>query len=226
MKLRPLKLLSMQTRSLTAVFAPAMLALAVGVSPAYAQDDDAARPDEDNARTRAQEEVARSDTRVNTDAARGGMLNDGQILQVVRTLNDGELKQAEEALGEGESDAVKQVAEMIKTDHEAANEQMDELLDGPLNLEDSPLSETLGKQAEETHELLQDLSGAEYDCNYLQQQVAQHEAAIDTAKTQLEPNAQDADVKAFLAAMGPKLEHHMQMAKDAMGQVEGCSAPN
>lgn len=211
----------MKIRHMKAAFAPAMLALAVAVSPAYTQDD--ARPEDDNARLRAQENVARSDTRVNMPA---GMLNDGQILQVVRTLNDGEIKQANEATDEGESEAVKQVAEMIITDHEASNEQMDQLLDGPLNLEDSPLSETLGKQAEETHELLQDLSGAEYDCNYLQQQIAQHEAAIETSKTQLEPNAQDADVKSFLTAMGPKLEHHLQMAKDALGQVEGCSAPN
>jgi putative membrane protein len=215
----------MKIRTLKAAFAPAMLALAVAVSPAYAQDD-ATRPDDDSARLRAQENVARSDTRVNTDAARAGMLNDGQILQIVRTLNDGEIKQANEAKDEGESEAVKQVAEMIITDHEAANDQMDDLLDGPLNLEDSPLSETLGKQAEETHELLQDLSGTEYDCNYLQQQVVQHEAAIQTSRTQLEPNAQDAGVKAFLTAMGPKLEHHLQMAKEALSKMEGCSAPN
>lgn len=215
----------MKLRPITAALVPTMLALAVTVSPAYAQDD-SARPDEDNARTRTQEEVARSDTRVDTDAARGGMLNDGQILQVVRTLNDAEIKQAEEAMDESESEAVKQVAEMIRTDHEAANEQMDELLDGPMNLEDNPLSDTLGKQAEETHELLQDLSGAEYDCNYLQQQITQHEMAIETSKSQLEPNAQDPGVKAYLAALGPKLESHMTMAKDALGQVEGCSAPN
>ncbi|MDY6984729.1 MAG: DUF4142 domain-containing protein [Pseudomonadota bacterium] len=211
----------MKIRHVKAAFAPAMLVLAVAVSPAHAQDD--ARLEDDDARLSAQESVARSDTRVNMPA---GMLNDGQILQVVRTLNDGEIKQANEAKDEGESEAVKQVAEMIIMDHEASNDQMDELLDGELNLEDSPLSETLGMQAEETHELLQDLSGAEYDCNYLQQQITQHEAAIQTSKTQLEPNAQDADVKAFLTAMGPKLEHHLQMAKDALGQVEGCSAPN
>jgi putative membrane protein len=214
----------MKIRNLKTAFAPAMLALAVAVSPAYAQDD-SLRPDDDSARLRVQENVARSDTRVNTDAARA-MLNDGQILQVVRMLNDGEIKQAKEAKDEGESDAVKQVAEMIINDHEAANEQMDELLDGPLNLEDSPLSETLGKQAEETHELLQSLNGTTYDCNYLQQQIAQHEAAIMTSKSQLEPNAQDAGVKAFLTAMGPKLEHHLQMAKEAIGNVEGCSVPN
>ena len=200
------------------------LALAAAVSPAYAQDDDArAESDTRAIDTRAQENVARSNTQVNTDAARGAMLNDGQILQVVRTLNDGEIKQAEEALDEGESDAVKSVAEMIKTDHEMSNEKMDALLDGELNLEDSPLNETLSMQSEDTHELLQDLSGTQYDCAYLEQQVVQHEAAIELSKTQLMPNAKDPGVKDFLAAKGPTLERHLQMAKDAMGSAS-CTA--
>lgn len=211
----------MKLRPTLFTVAPALLALAVATSPAYAQDDDPFGADNDRARDQARQDVARSDTRVST-----GALTDGQILQIVRTLNDGEIKQAEEALDEGESEAVKSVAEMIKMDHEAANDQMDELLDGPMNLEDSDLNELLSEQSEETHELLQDLSGAEYDCSYLQQQIAQHEAAIQTSKSQLEPNAQDAGVKAFLTAMGPKLENHMQMAKDAIGKLEGCSAPN
>jgi putative membrane protein len=198
------------------------LALAAATSQVYAQDD-AARTDDEAARSQAQESVARSNTAVNTDAARGAMLNDGQILQIVRTLNDGEIKQAEEALDEGESDTVKSVAEMIKADHEMSNEKMDALLDGELNLEDSPMNETLGKQAEDTHELLQDLAGAQYDCAYLEQQIVQHQAAIEMSKTQLMPNAKDAGVKAFLAEKGPTLEHHLQMAKDAQGSA-GCAS--
>lgn len=208
-------------QTLTTTFAPALLALAVAVSPVYAQDD--ARPQDEATKAQTQESVARSNTQVNTDAARGAMLNDGQILQVVRTLNDGEIKQAEEAMDEGESETVKNLAEMIKTDHESSNEKMDELLDGELNLQDSPLNETLGKQAEETHELLQDLAGTEYDCAYLEQQVTQHQAAIDLSKSQLMPNAKDPGVKAYLTQKGPTLEHHLQMAKDAQGSA-GCSA--
>lgn len=149
-------------------------------------------------------------------------LNDGQILQIVRTLNDAEIKQANEAMDESDSDAVKQVAEMIITDHEMSNEQMDELLDGDLNLEDSPLNDTLMTQAETTHELLQDLSDTRYDCAYLQQQVTQHEMAIDTAETQLVPNATNADVAQFLTAMGPKLEHHLEMAQQGLDNMAGC----
>lgn len=150
------------------------------------------------------------------------VLTDGQILQIVRTLNDAEIKQAKEAVDESDNATVKQVAEMIITDHEDANEKVDDLLKGDLNLDDSPLSESLAEKTEDTHESLQDLDDAAYDCAYLQKQVAQHQEAITLSKTQLEPNSKNASVKQFLTSMGPKLEHHLQMAQEGLGKVTGC----
>ncbi|MEY4640119.1 MAG: hypothetical protein RLZZ227_113 [Pseudomonadota bacterium] len=228
------------------VVTPMMMALSLAMSPSYAQDDEdrpAAQRGQDSA---AQQTQGAQGARQGAQGAQQGQagaqqgqstaqrnqgggaqtaaakLTDGQILQVVRTLNDAEIKQADEAIDQSENDQVKQVAEMIKMDHEAANEQVDDLLDGALNLDDSPLNETLAEQGEDTHEKLQDLEGAQYDCQYLSAQVAQHQAALDTAKTQLTPNAQNAAVKQFLTAITPKLENHMKMAKDAMGKAEGC----
>jgi putative membrane protein len=183
--------------------APVMMVMAIAVNPVYAQQTQA-RPG--------------AGAEHDTHAA----LTDGQILQIVRTLNDAEIKQASEAVDQSESAAVKQVAEMIIADHEMSNEQMDELLDGDLDLDDSPLNEALTDKGEQTHESLQDLEDVAYDCAYLQKQVAQHEEAINLAKTQLVPNAQNAAVKQFLTAMGPKLEHHLQMAKEAVGKSTGC----
>jgi putative membrane protein len=197
----------MKLRQTISTLTPALLVLTFAATPALAQQE---------------ETVARSATQIRTDDANRAALTDGQILQILRDKNDAEIKQAKEAKDEGMSDAVKGVADMLINDHEASNKQIDELLDGELNLQDSPLGETLSKQAEETHELLQDLAGVQYDCAYLEQQVAQHEAAIDTSKNHLVPNAKDAGVKQFLTALGPKLERHLQMAKDALGKMEGC----
>lgn len=193
------------------VLTPMMMALTLAMSPSHAQDGEA--------RATAQRGT---DGAAQTQGAADVKLTDGQILQIVRTLNDAEIEQADEALDESDNDAVKQVAEMIKKDHEMSNEEVDKLLDGELDLDDSPLSEMLAQQGEETHELLQDVEDARYDCQYLSAQVAQHEAAISTAKTQLAPNAQNAAVKQFLTAMTPKLEQHMQMAHDTMGKLQGC----
>lgn len=182
-------------------FAPAMLALALASAGAYAQPA-ASQPRHDEHASTA--------------------LTDGQILQIVRTLNDAEIEQAKEALDESKNANVKQVAQMILTDHEDSNEKVDELLKGDTSLDDSALNDTLHAKAEETHEALQDLEGAPYDCAYLQKQVAQHEEAINLSKTQLAPSASAAGLKQLLTAMGPKLEHHLQMAEQGLGKTAGC----
>jgi predicted outer membrane protein len=223
----------MKLRQKFSALAPALVVLTLAAGTAYAQDS-ASKPGDNPTRSA---QAAGQDAKVNADtpvrsgekrastAASPTALTDGQILQIVRTLNDAEIKQANEAMDEGKSDEVKRVAEMIKTDHEKNNEELDELLKGDRNLEDSPMNDMLSKQAEDTHEALQNLSGNEYDCAYLQAQADQHQMAIDTAKSQLTPNAKSADVGKFLSTTAPALEHHLQMAKDSLGKVEGCAKP-
>lgn len=211
----------MKLRHSFSALAPAMLALTLAATTAYAQDDADKATADSAAKVNPDTPVRSAEKRAGSPAA---ALTDGQILQIVRSLNDAEIKQAEEAMDEGESDEVKRFAEMLKTDHENSNESLDELLEGERNLEDSPVNDTLNADAEETHERLQDLAGNQYDCAYINAQIAQHEAALDMAKTQLAPNAQSADVGKFLTTKTMSLENHLQMAKDTLGKVEGCGA--
>jgi putative membrane protein len=151
------------------------------------------------------------------------MQTDGQILQIVRSLNNAEIKQAEYVIDESNNAEVKSVAQSIINDHEQSNEKIDELVDGALSLDDSPLNETLATQAEATFEMLDELEGSQLDCRYLQAQIDQHELAIDTAKNDLLPDAQNAGVKAFLTESAPKLEHHLMSAQAALDGMAGCS---
>ncbi len=151
------------------------------------------------------------------------MQTDGQILQVIRTLNNAEIDQAKHVMDESENPEVKVVAQAIINDHDASNEQINDLLDGALDLDDSPLNETLQEQTEETKDMLAKLEGAQLDCQYLQKQVEQHQTAIDTIKNDLTPDAQSAEVKQFLTASAPKLESHVQDAQDAIKGLNGCS---
>lgn len=177
---------------------PALIALTFSVGSAYAQQGANAA-----ARTPAQAGSA------------SATYTDGQILQIVRSLNDAEIKQAKEALGESKNADVTSVAEMIVTDHENANEQVDDLLKGDTSLDDSDFNDSLNAKLEKNHESLQDLAGAAYDCSYLQKQITQHQEAISLAKTQLAPNAKSAGLKQFLTGMEPKLQHHLQMAQQS-----------
>ncbi len=148
---------------------------------------------------------------------------DGQILQIVRSLNDAEIKQAKHVMDESDSAQVKATAQSIINDHEESNDKIDDLVDGDLSLDDSPLNDTLSKQAEVTFEMLDELQGPQLDCIYLQKQVEQHEMALDVAKNDLTPDAKNAQVKAFLTESAPKLEHHMMEAREAMSSLNGCT---
>jgi predicted outer membrane protein len=148
---------------------------------------------------------------------------DGQILQIVRSLNDAEIKQAKFVMDESDNTELKVVAQSIINDHEDSNEKIDDLVEGDLSLDDSPLNDTLSEQAEATFEMLDELEGSQLDCQYLQAQVEQHELVIDTAKNDLLPDAKSPAVQAFLTESAPKLEHHLMSAKDAMKGMSGCA---
>lgn len=150
-------------------------------------------------------------------------LTDGQVLQVVRTLNDGEIEQAELALDKTDDAQVQSVAEMIKTEHEVSNENIETIEDenDELDLDDSDTSESLAATAEETREGLKELDGAQFACTYLLKQEEGHQRALDTI-SQLEPTVTNSSVKAFLASTTPVVEHHIELAKTARESLADC----
>lgn len=143
--------------------------------------------------------------------------DDGQILQIVRTLNDGEIAQAELALEEASSDAAKSVAQMIIRDHGMSNGNIDDL---DIELEESSLSRSLEMTAMQTQEELVNAGDNGFDCAYLTKQVEQHQMALETASTTLVPNASSDEVSTFLAATTPKLEGHLQSAQTALSDSD------
>lgn len=206
---------------------PSLLAFAMALSftgLAHAQEGATRSADDTNPRAGA----TGTNASQNSQAAMRGnanALDDGQILQVVRTLNLGEIAQAELAIEESDNAQVKEVAEMILADHTSSNEQIDMLEEqvDDLDLDDSDLSESLTSLAEETREGLADLDGAAFDCAYLQKQTELHQLALTTVSTQLMPAAQDAQVQALLSMSSPKLEHHQAMAEGALQGLSGCA---
>ena len=151
------------------------------------------------------------------------MQTDGQILQIMKSLNDAEIKQAKLVLDESENTEVKVIAQSILNDHEDSNEKIDELVDGDLSLDDSPLDDTLAEQAETTFEMLDELESPQLDCQYLQKQVDQHQMALETVQVDLATDAKNAGVKAFLTGKVTSLEHHTMLARDGMKAISGCA---
>jgi len=147
--------------------------------------------------------------------------NDGQILQIVRTLNNGEIAQAELAKDQASSDTAKNVAEMILMDHQRSNNSMGAI---DIDLEPSTLSESLERTAMQTLEQLQNAGEGMFDCAYLSVQVEQHQLALEIASSNLAPHASSEAVTAFLDVTTPRLENHLQAAQTAMEDAS-CSDP-
>ena len=60
--------------------------------------------------------------------------------------------------------------------------------------------------------------GAAFDKAYIDQQVANHQAVLDKLR-QFETQAQDSSLKALIRSAVPKVEQHLQRAKDVQGKL-------
>lgn len=126
---------------------------------------------------------------------------------------------AEVALGQlaaqkGASDAVRQFGQQMVTDHSKANTELKALaakknitLPSDVNSEQKSLMEKLSK-----------LSGAEFDKEYVNAMVDDHEKDVSAFEKQ-STGGNDADAKAFAAKTLPTLQHHLQMIKDIKSKM-------
>jgi putative membrane protein len=194
---------------------PSLLALAMAAGQVQAQTDEAVS---------SIHEGPVSPPGENPASTASLALTDGQVLQVVRTLNDGEIKQAKLAADKTDDAQVQSVAQMLRADHEASNQQIEAIEDAndAIDLDGSDTSEALAALAEQTSEGLEDLEGAQFACEYLTKQEQAHELALDTVNNQLLPAAANSSVKALLAASAPTLEHHLEMTKAVRANLAGC----
>lgn len=77
-------------------------------------------------------------------------------------------------------------------------------------------------QAEQIRENIEELSGTAFDCAYLDAQIEQHELAINTIRTELEPDATEQNISAILADTIPALEGHLTAVREARTSMNRC----
>lgn len=110
---------------------------------------------------------------------------------------------------------VKQFGQRMVDDHSKANEQLKSIASN----KGVTLPNMLDSKDEATKNKLSSLRGAEFDKAYMEDMVSDHEK--DLAEFQHEADhGTDPDMKAFAAKTLPTLQHHLQMAKDALADVK------
>jgi putative membrane protein len=147
-------------------------------------------------------------------------LTDAEILQITHTANQGEIAQANLAEQKSKNPRVKKLAAMMLKDHTAADAKgmmiakKDNLTPAP-----SAISSSLESDARNATMMLRAENGTAFDKDYVDTQVKEHQALLDSLDQKLLPNAQDADVKAFLTDVRATVAMHLQHAQNLQNKL-------
>jgi putative membrane protein len=147
---------------------------------------------------------------------------DPQIVGIVETADDIDINYAKLALSKARDKQVRDFAQQMITDHSAVQKSVINLA-SQLNVTpaDSPTSDSLKAQAQQTLEELRGLKGKAFEKSYVDNEVRYHEAVINATKTVLIPSAQNAELKSALQGAEPLFEGHLAHAERVQSAIEG-----
>lgn len=112
------------------------------------------------------------------------------------------------------SQDVKNFGERMVTDHGKANDQLKQVAQA----KGVTLPTSLKREHKKMVEKLQKVSGADFDKAYMQDMVKDH--VKDVAEFQeAQKTVKDPELKQWVDTVLPKLEEHLQMAKEVAGKV-------
>ena len=148
-------------------------------------------------------------------------LNDPQIATIALTAHQIDIDRGKLSLHSKNAE-VKQFAEQMVNDHTAGKKEVLALASKlGVKPQASDVSKSLEADARKAAARLKKEKGAAFDKDYIDTEVAYHQAVIDAVKTVLIPGAQNAEVRTALQNTVPTLEGHLQHAKNVQAQLGG-----
>ncbi|MEH2171225.1 MAG: DUF4142 domain-containing protein [Nostoc sp.] len=155
--------------------------------------------------TPGQNTPSSSDKQFMTEAAQGGLA---------------EVQLGKLASKRGTSNAVKQYGQRMVDDHTPINNQLKQLA----IQKGVTLPTTLNRTNKQVEQRLSKLYGANFDRQYLNQMLQDHEKDVSAFQTEAQ-QGQDADVKAFAAEKLPTLQSHLQQVRSLVNPGNSTSTP-
>jgi putative membrane protein len=150
-------------------------------------------------------------------------LSDGQIGAFLAAANKAEIDSSE-LVKKSKNAEVKKLAAMLIKDHKAADKKGSALLvKAGVQPDDTAADvQSLTSKAQATIDQLKALKGAELDKAYVDAQVTMHQEVIDALAQKILPAAQNAELKAFIGEIQPKLQAHLDQAKALQAKLSGA----
>lgn len=148
-------------------------------------------------------------------------LSDDQIVAITAAANKGEVDEAKLAQQKAKDPRVKKFAAQMVTDHGGAITKQDALVKkNKITPNENSVSQQLQSDVQSTMTSLQSATGGDFDHAYIDAQVKQHQQVLDTIDQKLLPQVKNADLKAMLDQIRPKIEHHLKMAQDIQSSLK------
>jgi len=142
-------------------------------------------------------------------ATRSGVSSqDRNFVTKAAQSNQAEIALASLASQKSRSPAVQQYADRMITDHRNANAQLLEKAQD----EGIVAPQAIAPEHAKMRDQLADLSGREFDREYLSSQVSMHQEAVNLFRLQAQ-NGQSAELRSFARETLPVLEGHLTMAQ-------------
>ncbi|MFL5786355.1 MAG: DUF4142 domain-containing protein [Bacteriovoracaceae bacterium] len=139
---------------------------------------------------------------------------DPEIAHIVVTANTIDINAGKVAEKKGTTKEVRAFAERMVTDHSAVNKQAGDLAKKlGVTPMDNDTSKSLMKGADENMKKLKELSGKAFDKQYVDHEVAYHEAVLNAIDKTLIPSAHNAELKALIEKVRPAIAAHLEHAK-------------
>lgn len=148
-------------------------------------------------------------------------LTDAQIAAITDIANTGEIEQAKLARAKSKNPEVLKFSAMMIAHHGEAKQKQAKL---KITVAESPTSTKLVEEGNEILTSLKDKKGTEFDRSYIEAQVDGHRKVLDTIEKELLPNVKNPQLKAYLEEIKPKVEQHLQAARDAQQAIDASSA--
>ena len=148
-------------------------------------------------------------------------LSDEQIAAVTDAANTAEIEQAKLAESKSKDAGVKRFAAMMIEHHGAAKQKQAKLKIKPA---ESAVSTGLQADAASTLDALKTDKGKDFDKAYIAAQVDAHQKVLDTINDKLLPNVKNADLKAYLDEIKPRVEQHLKEAKQLQENFDSKSS--
>jgi putative membrane protein len=139
--------------------------------------------------------------------------SDSEIAAILLAANNTDVSYAKLVPTRARSQAVKDFAGRMLTDHMAVNQLVNDLL-GRINLnpEDNTMSLDFRDESSAKRDLMRELSGRTFDSTYIANEITYHTKLLATIDRTLLPNARHPQLKQLLANIRPAVAAHLAHA--------------